>query len=225
MPEGILYIIPTPIGNLEDITFRAVRILKEVAIILAEDTRHSSILLKYYGINTKMVAYHQHNEHQVTNTLVGRLKSGESMALISDAGTPGISDAGFFMARECIKAGVSLVCLPGATALIPALIQSGFPCDEFLFIGFLPQKKGRQSKLKELAALRQTIVLYESPNRLLKLLSEIKEYFEEDRMISISRELSKMYEETIRGTAAELISILSNRDIKGEIVVVVNSQK
>ena len=223
MPAGILYLIPTPIGNLEDITFRAVRILKEVDLILAEDTRHSAILLKHYGIEKQMFAFHQHNEHQATAGLVNKIKAGENAGLISDAGMPGISDAGFLIVRECLKENVQVICLPGATAFVPALIQSGFPTDEFLFVGFLPQKKGRQSKLKSLSIEMRTIIIYESPNRLLKLLEEIRNYFGEERAISISRELTKMFEETKRGTTTELISYFSSKEVKGEIVVVISA--
>ena len=198
MPAGILYLVPTPIGNLEDITIRALRILKESDLILAEDTRHSSVLLNHYEIGKKMFPYHQHNEHKISASLVQRIKSGETMSLISDAGTPGISDAGFLIVRECIKENIAVISLPGATAFVPALIQSGFPTNEFLFAGFLPQKKGRQTKLKSLAMEKHSIILYESPNRLVKLLEEISAA---GRMISVSRELTKLHEETRRGTA------------------------
>jgi len=221
----MLYIVPTPIGNLEDITLRAINVLKEVDLILAEDTRHSGKLLKYFGIETKMISYHQHNEHQLTKQLVQRMKSGERMALISDAGTPGISDAGFFLVRECIREGVQITCLPGATAFVPALVISGFPTAEFVFAGFLPQKKGRQTKLKQLATEMRTIVLYESPNRLLKLLEELKEFFGEERNVSVSRELTKVFEETHRGIVSDLISVYKEKDVKGEIVVVIEGKK
>lgn len=220
----MLYIVPTPIGNLEDITLRAIKVLKEVQIILAEDTRHSGILLKHFNIETKMIAYHQHNERQLTRSMVQRLKGGEKMAMISDAGTPGISDAAFFLVRECVREGVAVTCLPGATAFIPALVVSGLPVDEFIFAGFLPPKKGRQTKLKQLSSERRTIVLYESPNRLLKLLEEIKEFFGTHRRISISRELTKVFEETQRGTVTEMVSFFTNKEVKGEIVVVIGEK-
>jgi 16S rRNA (cytidine1402-2'-O)-methyltransferase len=218
---GLLYLVPTPIGNLDDITIRALEILKESNLILAEDTRHSAILLKHYSIDTKLSSYHQFNEHQTTSSLVQRIHFGETIALISDAGTPGISDAGFLIVRECLKQNIEVICLPGATALIPALMQSGFPTNEFTFVGFLPQKKGRQTKLKSLATEERTIILYESPNRLVKLLEEIKEHLGNDRQISVSRELTKIHEETKRGTVAELISYFRSKVVKGEIVVVI----
>lgn len=217
----MLFVVPTPIGNLEDITLRAISVLKEVDLILAEDTRHSGMLLKHFGIETKMVSYHQHNEHRLTKSLVERLKAGEKMALISDAGTPGISDAAFLLTRECIRQDVPVICLPGATAFVPALVVSGFPTEEFLFAGFLPQKKGRQTKLKQLAAESRTMVLYESPNRLTKLLEELKEHFGSERHVSISRELTKVFEETQRGTIEELILFYKQKTVKGEIVVVI----
>ena len=221
----MLFVVPTPIGNLEDITLRAVRVLKEADLILAEDTRHSGVLLKHFSIETKMIAYHQHNEHQLTRQLVNRMKAGEKMCIISDAGTPGICDAAFLLVRECLREQVAVSCLPGATALVPALVASGFPTDEFLFAGFLPQKKGRQTKLKQLAAVKTTLVLYESPGRLVKLLEEVKEYFGSERGVSVSRELSKLFEETKRGTAGELISYFNQHDVKGEIVVVIEGGK
>jgi len=221
----MLFIVPTPIGNLEDITLRAIKALKEVDLILVEDTRHSGVLLKHFGIETKMISYHQHNEHQFTKQLVNRMKAGEKMALISDAGTPGISDAAFLLVRECIREDVHVTCLPGATAFVPAIVVSGFPTDEFLFAGFLPQKKGRQSKLKQLATEPRTIVLYESPNRLVKLLEELKEFFGEGRKVSVSREITKVFEETKRGTVGELISFYKQKEVKGEIVVVINGEK
>lgn len=218
----MLFIVPTPIGNLEDITMRAIRVLKEVNVILAEDTRKSGILLHHFSIETKMFAYHQHNEHELTVQLVQRLKSGEQMALISDAGTPGISDAGYLLVRECIKEGVEVTALPGATAFVPAVILSGFPTNEFLFTGFLPQKKGRQTKLKALSSESRTIILYESPNRLEKLLEELKEHFGAYRLASVSRELTKMFEETKRGTLGELLNYFKDKNVKGEIVVVIS---
>lgn len=219
----MLYIVPTPIGNLEDITLRAIRILKEADVILAEDTRHSGILLKHYSIGAKMISYHQHNEHHLTKNLVERMKSGDKLALISDAGTPGISDAAFLLIRESLREGVEVNCLPGATAFVPALVVSGFPTDEFFFAGFLPQKKGRQTKLRTLLAIQSTIVLYESPNRLLKLLDELKEFSGAERKVSISRELTKKFEETKRGSIDELISFYKEKEVKGEIVVVIGA--
>ncbi|MEO5673740.1 MAG: 16S rRNA (cytidine(1402)-2'-O)-methyltransferase [Chitinophagales bacterium] len=219
----MLYIVPTPIGNLEDITLRAIRILKEADVILAEDTRHSGILLKHYSIEARMISYHQHNEHHLTKNLVERMKSGDKIALISDAGTPGISDAAFLLIRESLREGVEVNCLPGATAFVPALVVSGFPTDEFFFAGFLPQKKGRQTKLRALLAIQSTIVLYESPNRLLKLLDELKEFSGPERKVSISRELTKKFEETKRGSIDELISFYKQKEVKGEIVVVINA--
>ena len=195
---SLLYIIPTPIGNLEDMSMRAVRLLKESGLILAEDTRKSGVLLKHFGIETKMISYHQHNEHLLTEKLAQRIKQGEQMALISDSGTPGISDAGYLLVRECVKQGIGVICLPGATAFVPALIVSGFPVNEFVFIGFLPQKKGRQSKLQELVQEKRTVVLYESPNRLQRLLEELTGLYGDSRRVSISREISKIFEETKR---------------------------
>lgn len=216
-----LYLIPTPIGNLEDITLRALRVLKEVDIILAEDTRTSSKLLRHYEIDKKVLAHHQFNEHKTAENLVRQIKEGTSMALISDAGTPGISDPGFLLSRECIKAGVEVECLPGATAFVPALINSGLPCDRFLFEGFLPHKKGRQTKLKELAKNPYTFILYESPFRLVKSLEQLSEYLGNERQACVSRELTKIYEENRRGTLMELASWYKAHPPKGEIVLVV----
>jgi len=216
-----LYIIPTPIGNLEDITLRALRILKEVDVILAEDTRTSSKLLKHYEISKKLVAHHQHNEHKSLDRVIETIKAGETMALISDAGTPAISDPGFLLVRECIKHDVKIECLPGATAFVPALVNSGFPCDKFVFEGFLPHKKGRQTRLKFLAEETRTIIFYESPHRLIKTLKQFAEYFGEERQVSVSRELTKMHEENIRGTAVELINYYDTHTLKGEIVIIV----
>ena len=216
-----LYIIPTPIGNLEDITLRALRILKEVDVILAEDTRTSSKLLKHYEISKKLVAHHQHNEHKSLDRVIEYIKAGETMALISDAGTPAISDPGFLLVRECIKHDVEIECLPGATAFVPALVNSGFPCDKFVFEGFLPHKKGRQTRLKFLAEETRTIIFYESPHRLIKSLKQFAEYFGEDRQVSVSRELTKMHEENIRGTVVELINYYETHTLKGEIVIIV----
>ncbi|MGB0888367.1 MAG: 16S rRNA (cytidine(1402)-2'-O)-methyltransferase, partial [Vicingaceae bacterium] len=216
-----LYIIPTPIGNLEDITLRSLRILKEVDVILAEDTRTSSKLLKHYEINKKLVAHHQHNEHKSLERIIDSIKAGETMALVSDAGTPAISDPGFLLARECIKNDIEVECLPGATAFVPALVNSGFPCDKFIFEGFLPHKKGRQTRLKLLAEETRTVIFYESTHRLLKTLNQFLEYFGENRQVSVSRELTKMHEETIRGTVTEVIEYYNNNVTKGEIVIVV----
>ena len=216
-----LYIVPTPIGNLEDITFRAIRILKEVEFIFAEDTRTSGKLLKHFDIKTPAQSHHIHNEHKTIQTIIDRLKTGTQIALISDAGTPAISDPGFLLVRACIKEGIEVDGLPGATALIPALVNSGLPNDRFHFEGFLPHKKGRHTRLLYLAELEQTIVFYESPHRIVKALEQFIEYFGEERAISLSREISKLHEETIRGSLKDVIEILKARtSIKGEIVVV-----
>ena len=216
-----LYLIPTPIGNLEDITLRALRILKEVDVILAEDTRQTSKLLKHYEINKKLVAHNQHNEHKTLERIIDSIKSGEKMALVSDAGTPAISDPGFLLVRECIKNDIEIECLPGATAFVPALVNSGFPCDKFIFEGFLPHKKGRQTRLKLLAEEPRTIVFYESPHRLLKTLKQFAEYFGEGRQVAVSRELTKIHEENIRGTVIEMINYYETHTLKGEIVIIV----
>lgn len=217
----VLYLVPTPIGNLEDITLRAVRILKESDVILAEDTRVTRFLLNHLGIEKTIWAHHQHNEHQAVQEIVKQLEEGKSIALVSDAGTPGISDPGFLLVRECIKAGIEVNCLPGPTALIPALVMSGLPCDRFVFEGFLPQKKGRHTKLTALKDEERTIVFYESPFRLVKTLEQLSEYFGVDRKASVSRELSKMFEETQRGTLKDLAAYFSKKTVKGEIVIVV----
>lgn len=216
-----LYIVPTPIGNLEDMTLRAIRILKEVDLVLAEDTRTSGKLLKHFGIDTRQFAYHQFNEHKVVNGLVDRMAAGEKLALVTDAGTPGISDPGFLLVRECIKNGIEVECLPGATAFVPALVQSGLPSDKFFFEGFLPHKKGRETRLKYLAAISYTIILYESPHRLLKTLSQLKDHLGPDRKASVSRELTKLHEETVRGTLKEIYDHFADKSVKGEIVIVV----
>ncbi|MBW6484057.1 MAG: 16S rRNA (cytidine(1402)-2'-O)-methyltransferase [Vicingaceae bacterium] len=216
-----LYIVPTPIGNLKDMTFRAIEVLKEVDYILAEDTRTSSKLLKHCEIANKLVAHHQHNEHKAIDRIITSLQGGQTIALISDAGTPAISDPGFLLVRACLDNDIKVECLPGATAFVPALVNSGFPCDKFIFEGFLPHKKGRQTRLKLLQEETRTIVFYESPHRLLKTLLQFKEYFGENRRISISRELTKIYEENKRGTAQELIDYYSTNTLKGEIVIVV----
>jgi 16S rRNA (cytidine1402-2'-O)-methyltransferase len=219
-----LYLVPTPIGNLGDITLRALEILKSVDVILAEDTRTSGILLKHYQIAKPLQSFHIFNEHKTVNKLIDRLKGGEVFALISDAGTPGISDPGFLLVREALKAGIKIDCLPGATALIPALVKSGFPTDRFVFEGFLPHKKGRQTLLKKLAEEDRTIIFYESPHRLIKALEQLKEFFGADRQASVSRELSKKFEETKTGTAQELLDYFSAKEVKGEIVVVVSGK-
>jgi 16S rRNA (cytidine1402-2'-O)-methyltransferase len=216
-----LYIVPTPIGNLEDITLRALRILKEVDVIYAEDTRTSGNLLRHYEIDKKLFAYHQFNEHKTVELIVEHIASGINAALISDAGTPGISDPGFLLVRECISRGIDVECLPGATAFVPALVNSGFPTDRFWFEGFLPHKKGRQTRLKILKEIEQTIVLYESPFRLVKLLEELASHLGNERQASVSRELTKMYEENRRGSLAELIEYYKKQAPKGEIVVIV----
>jgi 16S rRNA (cytidine1402-2'-O)-methyltransferase len=216
-----LYLIPTPIGNLEDMTLRAISKLKEVDVVLAEDTRTSGKLLKHFGIQTRMQAYHMFNEHQLRDGIVNRIAAGETIALISDAGTPAISDPGFLLVRACIKNNIEVECLPGATAFVPALVNSGLPSDKFFFEGFLPHKKGRQTRLKELSQMPYTIVFYESPHRLLKTLSQLIEHFGADRPASVSRELTKLHEENARGTLEELLHHFQSKPVKGEIVLVV----
>jgi 16S rRNA (cytidine1402-2'-O)-methyltransferase len=216
-----LYLVPTPIGNLEDITLRALRILKEVSVILAEDTRTTQKLLNHYQIKTPLQSHHTHNEHFKLQKTIAALKEGNTIALVSDAGTPGISDPGFLLVRECVKEGISVECLPGATAFVPALVNSGLPCDRFCFEGFLPQQKGRQTRLKALVAETRTMVFYESPHRLLKTLQQLAEYLGADRPASVSRELTKMFEENVRGTLTELSAHFGSKTIKGEIVIVV----
>ena len=218
---GILYIIPTPVGNLEDMTFRAIRLLKEVGLVLAEDTRTSSVLLKHFDISNHLMSHHKYNEHGTTTSVIERLKGGMDVALISDAGTPGISDPGFFLVREAVEAGIKVQCLPGCTAFVSALVNSGLPCDRFCFEGFLPQKKGRQSRIQALAEETRTMVFYESPYRLVKLLTQMGEVFGRERRASVSREISKIHEETVRGTLAELEAHFTTTPPKGEIVVVV----
>ncbi len=222
---GKLYLVPTPIGNLEDITLRALRILKEVDYILAEDTRQTLKLLSHYGISKTLHSYHSHNEHKVLLQVINDLKEGKNIAQVSDAGTPGISDPGFLLARACMENQLPLECLPGATAFVPALVKSGLPCDEFTYIGFLPEKKGRQTALKKLAEEERTTVLYESPHRLLKALQQFVEYLGPERQISVSRELTKMFEETVNGTAAEVLTHFETHIIKGEFVIVIGSKK
>ena len=218
---GTLYIIPTPVGNMEDITLRAIRILKEADLVLAEDTRTSGILLKHFDIQNHLVSHHKFNEHGTSAGIVERLKAGQNIALISDAGTPGISDPGFFLTREAAKAGIEVTCLPGATAFVPALVMSGLPCDRFTFEGFLPQKKGRQTKLTALVEEKRTMVFYESPYRLLKTLQQFAEFFGAERQACVCREISKVHEEAVRGTLAELVGHFTEKEPKGEIVVVV----
>jgi len=222
--ESKLYLVPTPIGNLEDITLRAIRVLKEVDLILAEDTRTSGKLLKHFEISTHMHSHHMHNEHKTVDNIVQRLKNGESVALISDAGTPAISDPGFLLTRACLENNIEIECLPGATAFVPALVNSGLPNDKFVFEGFLPVKKGRQTRLLFLAEETRTIIFYESPHKLLKTLMHFAEYFGEDRPISVSRELTKLYEETVRGTITEVLSYFTAKPPKGEFVVVVGGK-
>ncbi|GAB1474684.1 16S rRNA (cytidine(1402)-2'-O)-methyltransferase [Bacteroidota bacterium] len=220
-----LYIIPTPVGNLEDITLRAIRLLNEVHLILAEDTRTSSFLLKKYDIKVHMESHHKYNEHRSVAGIVEKIASGMDIALISDAGTPGISDPGFLLVRHCLENGVEVETLPGATAFVPALINSGFPCDRFTFEGFLPLKKGRQTRLKELANEERTMIFYESPYRLLKTLTQFSEYFGEEREASVSREISKMHEENRRGPLSELVRWYTQNSPRGEIVIVVSGNR
>lgn len=215
-----LYIVPTPIGNLEDITLRAINILKSVDLVLAEDTRTSGLLLKHLGISKPMHSYHIHNEHQTVSRVAERILKGETIALVSDAGTPAVSDPGFLLVRECIKLGIEIECLPGPTAFVPALVNSGLPSDRFTFEGFLPHKKGRQTRLQNLVNEERTMIFYESPHRLIKALQQFSEHFGADRQVSVSRELTKIYEENIRGTLTEVIAYFSEKTIKGEIVIV-----
>jgi 16S rRNA (cytidine1402-2'-O)-methyltransferase len=220
-----LYLVPTPIGNLTDITLRALDTLKNVDVVLTEDTRTSGFLLKHYNITKPLQSFHNFNEHKILQSLVERMKSGETMALVSDAGTPGISDPGFLIARACLQAGLKIECLPGATAFVPALLKSGLAADRFVFEGFLPHKKGRQTLLKKLAEEERTIIFYESPHRLLKTLEQLKEYFGAERQASVSRELTKKFEETKNGTVQELLDHFGAKEIKGEIVIVVDGKK
>ena len=220
-----LYIVPTPIGNLEDITFRAIKVLKTVDLILAEDTRTSGKLLKHFDIGTQMHSHHMHNEHKMVERIINRLHSGETIALISDAGTPAISDPGFLLTRACIQNNIEVECLPGATAFVPALVNSGLPNDRFVFEGFLPVKKGRQTRLKLLSEEERTMIFYESPHKLIKTLTQFAEYFNEERQVSVSRELTKLYEETIRGTIKEVLNHFKNKAPKGEFVIVVDGKK
>ncbi len=219
-----LFLVPTPIGNLEDITFRAIRVLKEVDLVLAEDTRKTSFLLKHYDIHTSIQSYHKFNEHKIVERLVEEILLGKNIALVSDAGTPSISDPGFLLTRESLKNGIEVECLPGATALIPALVNSGFPSERFCFEGFLPTKKGRQKRLKSLENEERTMLFYESPFRLLKTLNDLLECLGSDRKVSVSRELTKIHEENIRGTLQEVIDFYKEKNIKGEIVIVVEGK-
>lgn len=222
---GMLYIVPTPVGNMEDITFRALRVLREADIILAEDTRTTGVLLKHYDIHGRLLSHHKFNEHGTTASVIERLKAGQTIALVSDAGTPGISDPGFFLVREAVAAGQDVQCLPGATAFVPALVDSGLPDDRFCFEGFLPQKKGRQTRLTALANEERTIVIYESPYRLLKTLQQLSELMGDERPACVAREISKVHEECVRGTLGELVQHFTNHVPKGEIVLVVGGRK
>ena len=220
-----LYVVPTPIGNLEDITLRALRVLKEVDLILAEDTRTTHKLLSHYQIETRLQSYHIFNEHQKTSEIADRILAGETLALVSDAGTPSISDPGFMLVRACLEREVEVECLPGPTALIPALVNSGFPCEKFCFEGFLPHKKGRKTRLTELAAEPRTIILYESPHRIVRILQELQQVMGDERRCSVSRELTKIHEETRRGTFTELLAYFTSKEPRGEMVVVVEAVK
>lgn len=217
---GKLYVVPTPVGNLEDMTLRAIRVLKEVDLVLAEDTRTSGILLKHFEIKNAMQSYHKFNEHQVLDGIIQRLKAGETIALVSDAGTPGISDPGFLVVRECVRNGIEVQCLPGATAFVPALVASGLPDERFCFEGFLPQKKGRMTRLNALAEETRTMIFYESPYRLVKTLTQFAGLFGAERRVSVCREISKIHEESVRGTLAEVIAHFTENEPKGEIVIV-----
>jgi len=217
---GKLFIVPTPIGNLEDITLRAIRILKESDLILAEDTRTSAFLLKHYEITTRLASHHKFNEHKTVERIAEQILGGDNIALISDAGTPSISDPGYLLTKTCLDLGIEVECLPGATAFVPALVNSGFPSDKFCFEGFLPQKKGRQKRLKELTGETRTMIFYESPFRLVKALEQFAEFFGSERKVCVSRELSKVFEENIRGTVAEVLAHFQSKTVKGEIVIV-----
>ena len=217
----MLYLVPTPIGNLKDITLRALEVLKDVDLILAEDTRNTSHLLNHYGITKPLSPYHQHNEHKIVQHLISQMLEGKKMAVVTDAGTPGISDPAFLLVRECVKAGIKVECLPGATAFVPALVNSGIPTNRFVFEGFLPVKKGRQTLLKQLAEEERTMIFYESPMRLVKTLEELAVYFGDDRPCSVSRELTKLYEENKRGSLKEAAAWFAEKNVKGEIVIIV----
>lgn len=220
-----LFLVPTPVGNLGDMTYRGVEVLKSVDLILAEDTRTSRVLLQHYGIDTPLQSYHIFNEHQTVAGLVERLLSGTTIAVVTDAGTPGISDPGFLLVREAVKAGVEVECLPGATAFVPALVDSGLPCDRFVFLGFLPHKKGRQTAITALATEERTMIIYESPYRLVKLLTELAATLGEERQVSVSREISKLHAETVRGTIAEVLAHFGTKEVKGEIVVILSGKE
>lgn len=222
---GKLYVVPTPVGNLEDMTFRAIRVLKEADLILAEDTRTSGILLKHYEIKNAMQSHHKFNEHKTVEGIVNRIKAGETVALISDAGTPGISDPGFLIVRECVKNDIEVQCLPGATAFVPALVSSGLPDERFCFEGFLPQKKGRMTRLKALQEEKRTMIFYESPYRLVKTLTQFVEYFGAERPVSVCREISKIHEESVRGTLTDVIAHFTVNEPKGEIVIIVGGKE
>lgn len=222
---GKLYVVPTPVGNFEDMTFRAVRILKEVSLVLAEDTRTSGNLLRHFEIHNQMLSHHKFNEHQTVSGIVARILAGEDVALVSDAGTPAISDPGFLLVRECVRNGVDVECLPGATAFVPALVDSGLPCDRFCFEGFLPQKKGRLTRLNELAEERRTMIFYESPFRVVKALEQFAGIFGSGRQCSVTREISKVYEETVRGTLAEVIEHFKEKEPKGEFVIILEGKQ
>lgn len=217
----MLYVVPTPVGNMEDMTLRAIRVLKEADLILAEDTRTSGILLKHFDIQNRLMSHHKFNEHQTVEPMVERILGGETVALISDAGTPGISDPGFLLVRECVRAGVEVQCLPGPTAFVPALVSSGLPCERFCFEGFLPQKKGRQTRINALADETRTMVIYESPYRVLKLLTQLSEVLGPERRAAVCREISKVHEETVRGTLTELIEHFTANEPRGEFVIIV----
>ena len=219
-----LYLVPTPVGNLEDMTFRAVNVLKSVDCILAEDTRTSAVLMKHYGITTPLVSHHKFNEHKTSEGVVERILGGQDIALVTDAGTPGISDPGFLLVRTCVEKGVDVECLPGATAFVPALVNSGLPCERFTFEGFLPQKKGKNKKVQDLAEEERTMIFYESPFRLVKTLELFAQYFGEERQACVSREISKLHEENFRGTLKDCIEYFSQKDVKGEIVIVVEGK-
>ena len=221
---GMLYVVPTPVGNLEDMTFRAIRILKEADLILAEDTRTSGILLKHFEIKNTMQSHHKFNEHKTVESVVNRIKAGATVALISDAGTPGISDPGFLVVRECVRNGIEVQCLPGATAFVPALVSSGLPNEKFCFEGFLPQKKGRQTRLKAIAEETRTTIIYESPYRLVKTLTQLAEFLGAERQAAVAREISKVHEETVRGTLGELIAHFTANEPRGEIVVIISGK-
>ena len=218
---GTLYLVPTPVGNMEDMTFRAVRLLKEADLILCEDTRTSGILLKHYDIHHQLMAHHKFNEHGTSAGIVERLRGGQTICLITDAGTPGISDPGFFLVREAVAAGIEVQTLPGATAFVPALVSSGLPCDRFTFEGFLPQKKGRQTRLTQLSEETRTMIFYESPYRLVKTLQQLGEFFGQERQVSVCREISKIHEESVRGTIEEVVAHFTQTPPKGEIVIIV----